>query len=134
MTGLSIGGNPIGGVVETTDPITLQIAAGLGTFTYSGVAASLTSTRLVVAALGTFALTGRAVVARYSYGNATGSYVLTGVRVSDIYRLLTAAGSYSLVGRITSGFLGVATVITRLVERRPPVLVRRRTSDPTLED
>jgi len=86
--------------INTSTAYSLVMA--VGTFTMTGVAAGLTSTRTLLMAVGTFTMTG--VAAIFAYGRAlvasVGAFTLTGIDAAFIYArtLVMAVGAFTLTG------------------------------------
>jgi hypothetical protein len=93
---------------DTSAPASYTLTASAGSFTLTGVDASLERSYTLTAAAGSFALTGIAanLVRGYRVVADAGTFALTGIAASTLYSRLVAAnvGSFTLTG-VAAGML-----------------------------
>lgn len=100
-----------------TSSVDYPLTAAVGTFTLTGIAASINAALTMVASLGTFTLTGFAAALKFGYGilAALGTFTLTGIdaAITSTRTLTAAVGAFTLTGiaaNITRGIKIVANV------------------------
>lgn len=90
------------GALKTTGATAYTLTAAVGTFTLTGIAATLTRGYTLTALRGTFTLTGNAVnfATGHSLTASTGTFTLTGVAATFTrgYTLTAARGTFTLTG------------------------------------